>query len=118
MTKTDLVNHPLHYTARPGFAGECIEYTRHLPFSPGNAFKYLFRCGEKDNRQQDLDKARWYLQDAINHGMDDELVPLAPKIDPGMSVRHFACWLILKGRYAGSLTLLKGLTPQDLDVTL
>jgi len=29
--------------------------------------KYLFRAGRKDDRKQDLEKARWYLDKAIEN---------------------------------------------------
>jgi hypothetical protein len=63
----DNVNHPPHYTE--GFACrpvECIDITRGLPFSMGNAFKYVWRAGKKGDAvkaKEDLDKARWYLRD-------------------------------------------------------
>lgn len=48
---------PNHYKSR---AHECIEFTRHMPFTLGNAFKYVFRYTEK-NGVEDLDKALWYI---------------------------------------------------------
>ncbi|MCK7676404.1 DUF3310 domain-containing protein [Corynebacterium pygosceleis] len=57
----DLVNHPPHYAAHPFLPGECIDYTRHMGFVRGNAFKYLWRAGAKGNTVQDLEKALWYL---------------------------------------------------------
>ena len=40
----DMVNHPPHYSVFPeGFTAECIEYSRLLGFSQGNAFKYVYR---------------------------------------------------------------------------
>ena len=54
------IDHPSHYTQYPV---ECIEITRHLPFALGNAVKYVWRCNDKGNRLQDLQKAMWYLQD-------------------------------------------------------
>lgn len=59
---SDPVNHPPHYTGHPSGV-ECIEITRHLPFSLGNAVKYVWRAGEKDDLRTDLEKARWYLRD-------------------------------------------------------
>ncbi len=66
----DPVNHPKHYTSlgakcicdRPI---ECIDVTRHLTFNLGNAVKYIWRCHEKSNAIQDLEKSIWYLQDEI-----------------------------------------------------
>ncbi|WP_166905932.1 DUF3310 domain-containing protein [Mycobacterium sp. DL440] len=60
----DFVNHPPHYRHPSGI--ECIAFTRHLSFDAGNAFKYVWRADAKNGRQ-DLEKARWYLLDAIEH---------------------------------------------------
>lgn len=56
---TDKIN-PDHYKSR---SIECIEFTRELSFSLGNAFKYLWRCGMKDGSEQELAKVKWYLAD-------------------------------------------------------
>ena len=61
----DPVNHPKHYTSHPSGV-ECIQITRHMTFNIGNAIKYLWRCGNKDNQTQDLEKAVWYIKDEIN----------------------------------------------------
>ena len=63
----DQVNHPPHYTADPSGV-ECIQITRHRNFNIGNAIKYLWRAGLKDENTtvQDLEKAVWYIQDEIN----------------------------------------------------
>lgn len=67
---TDMVNHPSHYRDIPeGFAGECIEYTRWMPFAVGNAFRYVYRAGSKWNTIEDLDKAIWYLEDVKYHAI-------------------------------------------------
>ena len=66
--KPDAVNHPSHYTdggietidfieaklGPEGFLGFCL----------GNALKYISRAGKKDNLEQDLSKAIWYLKKA------------------------------------------------------
>ncbi len=56
----DPVNHPKHDTAHASGV-ECIEITEHLNFCVGNAVKYLWRSDLK-NGQEDLKKARWYLE--------------------------------------------------------
>ena len=63
----DKVNHPTHYTTVPSGV-ECIQITRHRNFNIGNAFKYLWRAGIKDDQKQieDLQKAIFYIQDEIN----------------------------------------------------
>lgn len=62
----DAVNHPSHYTSDPSGI-ECIEITRHRNFNVGNAIKYLWRAGRKEQAAtvQDLQKAIWYINDEI-----------------------------------------------------
>jgi len=62
----DMVNNPAHYTSDPSGV-ECIEITRHRNFNIGNAFKYLWRAGLKneDTVIQDLRKAIFYIEDEI-----------------------------------------------------
>lgn len=68
----DSVNHPSHYTSHPSGI-ECIEITRWYDFDIGNAIKYLWRHGLKheegmedvDKSIEDLEKAIWYINDAI-----------------------------------------------------
>lgn len=54
---TDNIN-PSHYRQH---AHECIEFTQHLNFNLGNAFKYIWRHKEKGGCE-DLEKAIWYLK--------------------------------------------------------
>ena len=65
------VNHPTHYQSndRP----ECIDEIRKnlgvygaVCFCLGNAHKYLYRAGAKDNNpaEQDINKADWYVSKA------------------------------------------------------
>ena len=63
----DQVNHPMHYTSDPSGV-ECIQITRHRNFNIGNAFKYLWRAGLKneETHTEDLKKAIFYIQDEIN----------------------------------------------------
>jgi hypothetical protein len=63
---TDPVNRPAHYTSDPSGV-ECIQITRHRTFNIGNAFKYLWRAGLKDEAAtiQDLEKAIFYIKDEI-----------------------------------------------------
>lgn len=66
MSQPDMVNHPPHYAQTPpGVKKECIEYTRLMPFSQGNAFKYVYRLGNKVNSEENLKKALFYLADAM-----------------------------------------------------
>lgn len=70
---TNNVNHPQHYTSDPSGI-ECIQITRYRDFNIGNAIKYLWRAGLKqesskdmvDKTIEDLEKAIWYINDEIN----------------------------------------------------
>lgn len=59
--KSDPIN-PDHYKKYPV---ECIELTQHMNFCVGNAVKYLYRAGDKDDYVQDLQKAVWYINQEI-----------------------------------------------------
>ena len=60
---TDAINPP-HYQRHPSGV-ECIEITEHMNFCLGNAIKYIWRAGLKNNAIEDLEKARWYLDREI-----------------------------------------------------
>lgn len=60
----DPVNSPAHYTAHPSGI-EAIEVTEHMNFCLGNAMKYIWRAGLKQDAIEDLKKARWYLDREI-----------------------------------------------------
>lgn len=68
----DNVNHPKHYTSHPSGV-ECIQIARHYCFSIGNAIKYLWRAGlkqeasmtDKEKEIEDLKKAIFYINDRI-----------------------------------------------------
>ncbi len=66
----DLINYPPHYTSSParctcGKTIECIQVTEHMNFCLGNAVKYIWREGLKEDDVEDLRKARWYLDREI-----------------------------------------------------
>lgn len=63
----DKINHPEHYNQGKY---ECIDvmldvFGGDVDFCIGNAFKYLWRHGQK-NGIEDIKKAVWYLQKYIN----------------------------------------------------
>lgn len=70
--KPDMVNHPPHYNSDPSGV-ECIQITRHRNFNIGNAIKYLWRAGLKQDATmksgvkevEDLRKAIFYIEDEI-----------------------------------------------------
>lgn len=66
----DFVNHPPHYQSDNGI--ECIDAIRaalgkegFIAHCQGTAIKYLYRAPNKDAQLQDLKKAAWYVQKAI-----------------------------------------------------
>lgn len=82
-----LVNHPMHYnTKNPKIyvktdtgllkevTIECIDVIRNMPTWKGNTIKYLWRAGLKQEvgksdvtkEIEDLEKAKWYIDDRIN----------------------------------------------------
>lgn len=71
------INHPSHYNSHPSGI-ECIEIAKHYSFCIGNVIKYLWRAGlKKDNslsdtekELEDLMKAKWYLENAIDELKD------------------------------------------------
>lgn len=79
----DKVNNPKHYTSHPSGV-ECINITEHYNFCVGNAIKYLWRQGLKeetgyealDKQIEDCKKAIWYINrhiEGISKGMDKPL---------------------------------------------
>ena len=58
------VNHPSHYNK----GIETIDYIEswNMDFNIGNVIKYVTRAGYKDNKLEDLEKAKWYLEREIN----------------------------------------------------
>lgn len=67
----DNVNHPPHYKNLTncdhcGKPIECINISRNFNFNLGNVIKYLWRTDKKGERLEQLQKAKWYLEDEIN----------------------------------------------------
>ena len=61
----DQINHPPHYTAHPSGV-ECIDIVEHMSYNVGNAVKYLWRAGLKeDDWEKDMRKAVWYVEREI-----------------------------------------------------
>lgn len=74
MATVEQVNHPDHYTAG---GIETIDYLRakltaeeYRGFLLGNALKYLSRVGRKGAAVVDLEKARWYVDRAIEQARE------------------------------------------------
>lgn len=68
----DNINHPKHYTSHPSGV-EHIDIVKHYDFCVGNAIKYLWRAGikedagrsAKEKEIEDLEKAIWYIKKKI-----------------------------------------------------
>lgn len=79
MSNEDNVNHPKHYTSHASGV-ECIEITEHYNFCVGNAIKYLWRQGLKNEsgmdgltkQIEDCQKAVWYINRHIQ-GLQSKL---------------------------------------------
>ena len=61
MNAHDAVSHPSHYTSSR-WPRECIDFSRHMSFLAGNAFKYVWRHADKGAAGVDLRKAVQYLE--------------------------------------------------------
>jgi len=53
-----------HYQKHPSGI-ECIQITQHESFNIGNVIKYIWRRNYKGTPLQDLEKARYYLDQEI-----------------------------------------------------
>lgn len=63
---TDMVNHPEHYMTDSGLeAIDVIKAFFRTNYNLGQVFKYIARCGKKNDALEDLKKARWYLDKEI-----------------------------------------------------
>ena len=65
----DMVNHPEHYT-KGGI--ETIDFIKaklsgygYRAYLTGNVIKYMSRAGSKGDKLEDLQKAKWYLDELI-----------------------------------------------------
>ena len=73
MSKKEMVNHPDHYQSESG-VWEVIDVIEEsvrdiedsaLAFSVGNSIKYLLRLTKKNSFDEDLKKAKWYLDYSV-----------------------------------------------------
>jgi hypothetical protein len=64
MAQHDAVNHPAHYKVGGIETIDFIE-AKNLSYHLGNVVKYIARADSKGNREEDLLKARWYLNREI-----------------------------------------------------
>ena len=112
----DNVNHPAHYQSRFNARRiECIDVTQFLGFCDGNAFKYVWRAGEKRDAVEDLEKAKWYLKRMNDYELTTtggrsslaravfNLIEPPVEGDPVERTRYLALHLIVHGLYDGAL---------------
>ncbi|HEY4269501.1 MAG TPA: DUF3310 domain-containing protein [Galbitalea sp.] len=59
----DAVRPPYYGTDDAGI--QAIDIIENMNFCRGNAIKYLWRAGSKDNELDDLYKAKWYVEREI-----------------------------------------------------
>lgn len=70
---TDMVNHPPHYQTDGGLeAIDVIKAFFRTNYNLGQVFKYIARCGKKNDAIEDLLKARWYLDKEIEWRESDD----------------------------------------------
>lgn len=114
---SDLINRPPHYQAATGIKGECIEYTRQMPFAIGNSFKYVWRAGSKGDARQDLGKAVWYLTDHIENGPGwHGPVPIISDGTLKVTRRRYVLGCVARGDLERARQLIQALTdPTQLD---
>lgn len=94
--------HPAHYKTHASGV-ECIELAEAFPFSLGNAIKYLWRCGEKGDVLEDLGKALWYLDRAMDGGgpkgpswmtQARNILAAKPDLQPSVVAEGFDDWRV------------------------
>ena len=91
--KTDMVNHPSHYTACR-ITLEPVDATELLPHPLASAVEYILRAPYKGSEKQDLEKAVWWLK-----RFRDVAIYRFPRFDNSYGLRETAgvhlqlfCW--------------------------
>jgi hypothetical protein len=66
INQSPIVNHPVHYGGEDN-TYEAIKVIEawELDFHLGNVVKYISRAGKKGSKIEDLKKAQWYLNRAV-----------------------------------------------------
>lgn len=104
---------PSHYQSDCGV--QSIDIAEHLGFCGGNAFKYAWRAGLKDDMAQDLQKCRWYLQRLCHtktranrvKGLEQLVFYLAHRPKHAYSLRGKLLVAIAKADYPYALSLVE-----------
>jgi len=99
-----VVSHPMHYNRGRTEVWDFIADWR-MDYLRGNAVKYVCRAGFKDDRVQDLYKAREYLRKAQTNTTYRHIMPHVD-FDPAIAVRDFADDQQLKPRLGQALAYI------------
>ena len=86
----EMVNHPDHYKTGKF---ECIDVMLEI-FGPQatmdfcllNSFKYLYRCNAKGKKDEDIAKARWYIDKYLEISKDTKTTTKSPVAMDGLKV--------------------------------
>ena len=86
----EMVNHPDHYKTGKF---ECIDVMLEI-FGPQatmdfcllNSFKYLYRCNAKGRTDEDIAKARWYIDKYLEIGKDTKTDIKSPVASDGLKI--------------------------------
>ncbi len=62
---------PSHYRQHASGV-ECIEIAKHFNFCRGNAIKYIWRAGQKNDEIEDLEKAKWFIETEISRLKEEQ----------------------------------------------
>ncbi len=62
----NMIDHPSHYQSEAGIEVIDVIEAFGLGYRLGNVVKYVLRAGAKGDREEDLKKARWYLEREIS----------------------------------------------------
>jgi hypothetical protein len=65
----EMVDSPDHYQSDNGIEVIDVIEAFELNFHLGNAIKYILRAGKKNDEEEDLNKAIWYLRRHINKNL-------------------------------------------------
>lgn len=77
-TEHDNVNNPAHYTKH---AIECIDIMESFSYpNLANAFKYIWRAGFKNNAEEDINKAKYYIRRHYEWLNDGDDLPCNPVV--------------------------------------
>jgi hypothetical protein len=101
----DKINHPKHYTAGKIEVYDFIE-AWNLDFSIGNVVKYVARAPYKGTKLDDLKKAKWYLEKAIEREERAVAERVANVLDGNNATSNLLSWNELSHTFVFETNLL------------